>query len=211
MFSKPQQYSQGDLNADYAVRVNKFFTTYETRTAPEVPGPDPAKPLFKGYQVSSFGSTKKWVIRSVSIWHSSIFSLSDIRSKARSWRMWSLSFWICWGPGEKGFICFPIFNWTIKDTWRAQVFFLGLFSKHQWCRWNLAFSSRWTTSWNGSRSQSSAAIQMQSPGTVSLMTTARTPWSGTWNHLMPRRQEIRTFGSIATAGHKPLPLTCHKL
>ena len=142
-------------------------------------------------------------------YHSAIFvsqaliniSLSDIRSKARSWRMWSLSFWICWGPGEKGFICFPIFNWTIKDTWRAQVFFLGLFSKHQWCRWNLAFSSRWTTSWNGSRSQSSAAIQMQSPGTVSLMTTARTPWSGTWNRLMPRRQEIRTFGSIATAGH----------
>ena len=63
MFSKPQQYSQGDLNADYAVRVNKFFTTYETRTAPEVPGPDPAKPLFKGYQVNSekrcFRSTKK--------------------------------------------------------------------------------------------------------------------------------------------------------
>ena len=65
MFSKPQQYSQGDLNADYAVRVNKFFTTYETRPAPEVPGPDPAKPLFKGYQVNSekrcFGSTKKGV------------------------------------------------------------------------------------------------------------------------------------------------------
>ena len=109
MFSKLQQYSQGDLNADYAVRVNNFFTTYKTRPAPEVPGPDPAKPLFKGYQVSSFGSTKKWVIRSVSIWHSSIFSLSDIRSKARSWRMWSLSFWICWGPGEKGFLVVFLF------------------------------------------------------------------------------------------------------
>ena len=43
---------QGDLNADYAVRVNKFFTTYDKRPAPAVPGPDPAKPLFKGYQVT---------------------------------------------------------------------------------------------------------------------------------------------------------------
>jgi len=41
---------EGDLNADYAVRVNKFFTTYEKRPAPAVPGPDPVNPLFKGYQ-----------------------------------------------------------------------------------------------------------------------------------------------------------------
>ena len=45
-------FPQGDLNADYAVRVNKFFTTYEKRPAPAVPGPDPVNPLFKGYQVT---------------------------------------------------------------------------------------------------------------------------------------------------------------
>jgi len=42
---------EGDLNADYVVRVNKFLTTYKTRPAPEVLGPDPTKPLFKGYQI----------------------------------------------------------------------------------------------------------------------------------------------------------------
>ena len=111
MFSKLQQYSQGDLNADYAVRVNNFFTTYKTRPAPEVPGPDPTKPLFKGYQVSSekksFGSTKKGVttVRSLSVRHSSIFALSDIPSKGRSWRMWRLPLWICWGTGENYFFC----------------------------------------------------------------------------------------------------------
>merc|ERR1712203_995127 len=36
-----------DLNADYAVRVQKFLEMYEKKLAPEVPGPDPAKPLFK--------------------------------------------------------------------------------------------------------------------------------------------------------------------
>merc|ERR1719370_639284 len=41
---------EGDLNADYAVRVSKFFEMYKKTLAPAVPGPDPAKPLFKGYQ-----------------------------------------------------------------------------------------------------------------------------------------------------------------
>ena len=44
-----------------------------------------------------------------------------------------------------------------------------------WYRWSLAFSSRWTTSWVGSLKQSSAAIQMQSQRTGSLMTPARAP------------------------------------
>ena len=39
---------QGDLNADYAVRVTKFFEMYDKKLAP-VSGPDP---YFKGYQVT---------------------------------------------------------------------------------------------------------------------------------------------------------------
>ena len=46
-----KQVSKGDLNADYAVRVNKFLTMYEKRPSPPEPGPDPANPLFKGYKV----------------------------------------------------------------------------------------------------------------------------------------------------------------
>jgi len=42
---------EGDLNADYAVRVTNFLKMYEKKLAPEVPNPaDPANPLFKGYQ-----------------------------------------------------------------------------------------------------------------------------------------------------------------
>jgi len=42
---------EGDLNADYAERVNNFFKMYDKKLAPEVPNPDdPTKPLFKGYQ-----------------------------------------------------------------------------------------------------------------------------------------------------------------
>jgi len=43
-------HGEGDLNADYAVRVRNFLDMYKKDVAPEVPGPDPAKPLFKGYQ-----------------------------------------------------------------------------------------------------------------------------------------------------------------
>ena len=51
-YCKRHPFFQGDLNADYAVRVSKFFEMYKKTLAPAVPGPDPAKPLFKGYQVN---------------------------------------------------------------------------------------------------------------------------------------------------------------
>jgi len=41
---------EGDLNADYVIRVENFLKMYEKKLAPAVPGPDPANPLFKGYQ-----------------------------------------------------------------------------------------------------------------------------------------------------------------
>ena len=50
---KTSIFFQGDLNADYAERVNNFFKMYDKKLAPEVPNPDdPSKPLFKGYQVT---------------------------------------------------------------------------------------------------------------------------------------------------------------
>ena len=50
---KTSKFAQGDLNADYAIRVTNFLKMYEKKLAPEVPNPaDPANPLFKGYQVT---------------------------------------------------------------------------------------------------------------------------------------------------------------
>ena len=134
MFSKPQQYSQGDLNADYAVRVNKFFTTYETRPAPEVLGPDPTKPLFKGYQVSSkkksFGSTKKGVttVRSLSVRHSSIFLSQIFDPRLVLGECGDFPF----GYVEEG-------ETRLRGVKRVKISFSvvftnGLFSKPQWCR-----------------------------------------------------------------------------
>ena len=56
---KTSTFFQGDLNADYAIRVTNFLKMYEKKLAPEVPNPaDPANPLFKGYQVTETGSFK---------------------------------------------------------------------------------------------------------------------------------------------------------
>ena len=41
--------NQGDLNADYAVRVNKFLAAYQKTPAPAAGNGDHA---FKGYEVS---------------------------------------------------------------------------------------------------------------------------------------------------------------
>ena len=49
-------FRQGDLNADYARRVEKFLDAYYSRKtpAPGIPHPDPTQPpLFKGYQVTN--------------------------------------------------------------------------------------------------------------------------------------------------------------
>jgi len=46
---------EGDLNADYVVRVENFLEMYKKKLAPAVPGPDPAKPLFRGYKEFNLG------------------------------------------------------------------------------------------------------------------------------------------------------------
>ena len=59
---------QGDLNADYVVRVENFLEMYKKKLAPAVPGPDPAKPLFRGYKViESYSSVRKRVLHQLRI------------------------------------------------------------------------------------------------------------------------------------------------
>lgn len=45
---------QGDLNADYAVRVSKFLEAYNKTVAPAIANDDSTKePVFKGYEVKT--------------------------------------------------------------------------------------------------------------------------------------------------------------
>ena len=93
----------------------------------------------------------------------------------------SIIFLIFWmflhHPSKFGEFSLKIGGEIICQSWPLLTPFFN-FRIVQWCRWSLAFTSRWTTSWGGNRSQSSAATQIQSLRTGFLMMTARTPWEG---------------------------------